>query len=144
MDEAPSTRPPLWFWMLSVLAVVWSLAGISAYLLHVSSDAARVQPSFGGALPVPAAMPAWVTAAYAVSVFASLAGSIGLLLRKRWARALLNVSLIAVAAQLGWILLTRETIILGAGVLGFPALLILVPLLLVWLANRADKRGWLS
>lgn len=145
MEESPRARPPAWFWLLSILALVWSLAGVSAYLMHVSSDAAGLRPNLGGALlALDATMPAWVTGAYAVSVLAALAGSLGLLLRKRWAKALMIVSLVAVLVQLGWVTLARETVIVGAGVLGFPVLLILAPILLVGLAGQADKRGWLS
>lgn len=145
MEESPRARPPAWFWLLSILALVWSLAGVSAYLMHVSSDAAGLRTGFGGApLALQAAMPAWVTGAYAISVFAALAGSLALLLRKRWAKASMTVSFVAVLIQLGWVTLVRETVIVGAGVLGFPVLLILVPILLVGLASQADKRGWLS
>ena len=145
MDESSRTRPPAWFWLLSILALVWSLAGASAYLIHVSSGAAGLRNNLGGPLlALPAAMPAWVTGVYAISVFAALAGSLGLLLRKRWAKTAMIASLVAVLVQLVWVTFAREAVLLGVGILGFPILPILAPVLLVGLASHADKRGWLS
>jgi hypothetical protein len=86
-------------------------------------------------------MPAWVTAAFAISVFAAVIGCVGLLLLMRWAKLLLLLSLVAVLAQDVWAFGMR------AGPAESPILPLavnLIALLLVWLAYAGDKKGWLA
>jgi hypothetical protein len=86
-------------------------------------------------------MPAWVTGAFAVAVFAGVFGSLGLLLLMRWSKLLLLLSFVAVLAEDVW------KLALYAGPLDAPVLMIgvnLIALLLVWLAYSADGKRWLS
>ena len=49
----------------------------------------------------------WVTGLFAIGVFAGALGTLGLVLRRRWARPLLLLSLVAVILQFGgWLLMT--------------------------------------
>ena len=90
-------------------------------------------------------MPGWVTGAYAVAVWISLAGAVALLLRRRLARTAYIVSLIAVLVQFGWVFLA--TPILGlyplAEAVTFPLVIVVLGIALVWFSNMAARRGWL-
>lgn len=144
MSDIVGSRPPAWFWILAGLGLLWELYGVSIYLMHV------------GMLPSPAEMsetdrmlmessPTWVTAMFAIAVFAGVAGAIALLLRRRWARPLLLVSLGAVVLQFGgWLLMTEAMSVKGPSVFVMPAIIVLVAIGLVWLATAAAKRGWLA
>jgi hypothetical protein len=87
-----------------------------------------------------AQMPAWVTGAFAVSVFGGMLGCLGLLLLMRWSKLLLLLSLVAVLAQDVW----KFALYAGpASGLGLTIAVNLIALFLVWLAYSADGKGWL-
>jgi hypothetical protein len=127
---AVATRAPGWLRIVGGLAVVWNLFGVVSYLTHVGL--------IPGPEPVPSTMPPLVTAAYATGVFAAVAGSLGLLLGRRWAVPLLWLSLAGLIIDWGWIFANASdaSVPLGASVLAVSALLAL-------LATYAARRGWL-
>ena len=75
----------------------------------------------------------------------SAIGALGLVMRRRWARPVLIVSLVAVVLQFGsWLLLTDAIAVVGPTVFVMPLIIVLVALALVWLAGMAAQRGWLD
>ena len=142
MNEAAVARPTSWYWIVAALALLWNLIGVASYLMTVYgavptvSDAQRT---------LQAATPAWVMGAFAVAAFMGAGGSLGLLLRKRWAKILLVVSLIAALAQQLWLLVLSDALaLMGANAAILPVTVIVVAILLVWFAAVADRKGWLS
>jgi len=90
------------------------------------------------------AMPSWLAVFYGLSVFAGALGSLGLVLRRRWAMPLFAVSLAAVLVQMSAIYaLTPAWRASGAS--GLPMTLVIVGIaaFLFWYARRASARGWL-
>jgi hypothetical protein len=144
MSDAIDSRPPAWFWIVAVLGLLWELFGVAMYLMHVGvlpnakemSDAER---------SLMESSPIWVTGLFAIGVFAGALGTLGLVLRKRWARPLLILSLIAVILQFGgWLLATDAIAVIGPSVFVMPAIIVAVAILLAWLASIAVRRGWLG
>lgn len=145
MARNPNPSVPVWYWVVSVLALLWGAAGCFAYVSQVT-----ISPEDFARLPeaqrqIWASMPGWVTGAYAVAVWISLAGALALLLRRRLARTAYIVSLIAVLVQFGWVFLA--TPILGlyplAEAVTFPLVIVVLGIALVWFSNMAARRGWL-
>lgn len=145
MARNPNPPVPVWYWVVSVLALLWGAAGCFAYVSQVT-----ISPEDFARLPeaqrqIWASMPGWVTGAYAVAVWISLAGAVALLLRRRLARTAYIVSLIAVLVQFGWVFLA--TPILGlyplAEAVTFPLVIVVLGIALVWFSNMAARRGWL-
>jgi len=144
MNNVIGARAPGWFRIVAVLALLWSLFGVYIYLEHVG-----MVPPMKEMTPeedaLAASVPAWVKGAFALAVFSSLLGSIGLVLAKAWARALLILALIAVLVQMGWIAFVSDArTIHGNEAFVMPAIVIVVALLLAWLADKGVKRGWLT
>jgi hypothetical protein len=134
MSTVIGARAPAWLRIVAALGLIWNCMGVYAYLATVGVVKA------GGGMSM-AQMPVWVTGAFAVSVFAGVLGSLGLLLLMRWSKLLLLLSFVAVLAQDVW------KLALYAGPLDAPVLMIgvnLIALLLVWLAYSADGKRWLS
>jgi len=146
MTEATVSRVPGWYWAASGLALLWTLFGVAAYLMQAYGVGAGGQTGMTEAQrQLDSTMPAWVMGAYAIAVFAGAIGCVGLLLRKRWAKILLLVSLIAVLAQQVWVFLLSDAMeLLGQSAAILPIVVILVSILLVWFADQAGKKGWLS
>jgi len=141
-----AARPPMWFWIVAVLALLWEAMGCFAYVTQMTmSEEARA------ALPplqqrIWAAMPGWATAAYAVAVWTGLAGALLLLLRRKWAQWAFLVSLAGVLAQFGWFFLgndlTRQMPLAESA--PFPAVIIVLAAALWWFSGWSGKRGWLG
>ena len=77
---------PGWFWLVAGIAFLWEAMGCYMYVAQVTMSAADLAALPAQQRELWEAMPGWVTGAYAVAVWAGLAGAIGLLLRHRLAR----------------------------------------------------------
>jgi len=135
---------PGWFWIVSVLALLWELVGIAAYLKQVTQTAAEVAALPPAQQALLSATPPWVTGAFAIAVFSGGLAATAMLLRRKWCRLFYVVSVVAAIAQFGWVFgvaKAHETI--GQSAIYLPATVIAIGLLLVWLAGIAIKKGWL-
>jgi hypothetical protein len=137
-DMVSARAAPGWLRIVAGLGLLWNLYGIYEYLKTVGvfpgADAASV-----------ATMPAWVTGAFAVAVFAGALGCLGLLMLKNWSRLMLLVSLLGVAAMDAWIfLLTDNGRAMAGPELGITVAVLVVAILLVGVSNSAGRKGWLS
>lgn len=142
MNEAAVARPMTWYWVAATLALLWNLIGVASYLMTVYGAVPTVSEAQN---TLEAATPAWVMGAFAIAAFGGALGSLGLLLRKRWAKILLVVSLIAALAQQLWLLVLSDALaLMGPSAAILPATVIVVAVLLVWFAAVADRRGWLN
>jgi hypothetical protein len=139
-----SGRVPGWYWAVAAAALIWEAMGCYAYLTQVGMDAATLAKLPAAQRDLWASMPAWVTGAYAVAVWAGLAGGAGLLLRRDWARLAFAASLVAVIVQFGWTFLATPILsTIGTSAAAFPAFILAVAALLLWFSAVAAKRGWL-
>jgi uncharacterized membrane protein (DUF106 family) len=138
-----STKPPVWFWIISIIALVWHLMGVNAYLQQAYRTDAFTSMLNADQLSAINDMPAWVTGAFAVAVFAGALGCIALLLRKKWARTIFSLSLLGVVIQMiHHLLISNYNELFGPPIM--PSLAIIVLLFLIWYSKRANAKGWIS
>lgn len=134
-----------WHKLISILAVVWNLLGVSAYLMHayMTDEAIALLPENEQALYTN--IPAWYTAAFAIAVFAGALGSILLLLKKKLATPILILSLIAIFVQMYYNFFVGKSMeVYGPGSVVMPVFVILIGIFLVWYAKKLQKEGLLS
>lgn len=138
------SRMPLGGRVVALTALLWNLFGLLVFVLQVS-----MTPEQRAALPpdqqqINAAMPVWIHGVFGIATIAGTAGSIALLLARRWAAPMLLVSLVAIVLQMtAAYLLTPVWSLTGLRGLLLPVLLILV-VASIWLfARGAQRRGWL-
>lgn len=136
-------KPPVWYWIVSVVALLWNAAGVWNYLMQaydkeavMASQPPEMQPYFEN-------IPAWATAGFAIAVFGGLFGSILLLLRKG------PIQLIFIASLLGVLLQNTYWMFLSgmpqtAGLLALPLTVIIVGVLLILLSRKAKSEGWIA
>jgi hypothetical protein len=138
-------KAPTWFWIVSVVALLWNLLGVMAYLARVF-----MSPEALAALPEAERMlqettPAWATAAFAFAVWGGTLGSVLLLLRKEWALPVLLVSLAGIVVQLTHSLFFSKALeVYGPGGLAMPIMILLFAIFLVWFVRKAQATGWIS
>jgi hypothetical protein len=141
---ALSEKPPLWFWIVGVLLLLWNGLGVAAYVGEATLTAEALQVLSEGQRALITGRPAWATAAYAVAVFGGVAGCLLLLIRRRAAVPVLVLSLLGVVVQMGHAFLMADAFaIVGAAGTVLPALVLACALFEVWFARRAHAKGWL-
>ena len=137
-------RPPTWFLVVAVLALLWNLLGclaIGADMRLTPEDIAKL-PAAQQALH---ARPAWGIAGSVVAVLAGALGSLGLILRKRWAVPALVASLVGILVQDIDLFAVGDGLRLaGAPAAVMQGIVLIIGIGLVLLAHRARGRGWLS
>lgn len=141
-----NTKPPVWFWIFSVLALLWNLMGVTAYLMDAYMRDEAMASFSEAQKSIFENQPAWVTGAYAIAVFAGVVGCIALLLRKKWAKPVFWISIIAVVARtIYYFFMTNATEVFDMlqGTI-MPILVIVIAGLLIILARIASDRQWLS
>lgn len=135
---------PASFRVISIIALLWNLLGVAMFFLQTGMTAEDIAALPEAQRVVYEAMPSWLAVFYGLSVFAGALGSLGLVLRRRWAMPLFAVSLAAVLVQMSAIYaLTPAWRASGAS--GLPMTLVIVGIaaFLFWYARRASARGWL-
>jgi hypothetical protein len=83
-------------------------------------------------------LPAWYTAAFALAVFGGALGCVGLVIRKKWAYIVLLIGGLAAIVQMSYITFSLNM------ANAMTPMIIVVAIFLIWLANHASKKGWIS
>jgi hypothetical protein len=138
------TRPPIWFWIVIALLILWGLSGVFGFYMSVSSSARAQMSAYDRSLYENA--PGWYMPVYAVAVWAGLGGSVLLALRRRLAQPFYVASFVAVVVMFGWTFAATDLIAVKgvATAVTFPILIGLLCVFEIWLARRAERRGWIG
>jgi cation transport ATPase len=137
-------KPPIWYWAISALALVWNALGVMAYLQQAfmsAEDFKNLDPAQQDLL---SSQPEWITAAFAIAVFAGLVGCVLLLIRKRLAVRMLLLSFAAVVAQYTGFYLEGYWQGLSGVTMTMPVLIPVVALGLIFFARYFEKRRVLT
>jgi len=139
-----ANKPPIWFWIIAILALLWNIMGVLAYLAqaYITDEAITSLPEAEQSFYNN--MPAWVTAAFAIAVFAGALGCILLLLRKKIASILFILSLIGIVMQTTYNFFLQDFIVLSGSRMVMPILVLLVAIFLIWFSKRATVKAWIS
>ena len=145
MTTTTSTKRPVGYWIVAVFALVWNLIGVAMGYMQISMTPEQLAMLPEAQRQVSEATPRWIDIAFAVAVFAGVLGGLGLLLKKRWAATMFLLSLVALLVQvIGAFTVTPAWAAYGPAGLVMPAVLLAIALFLLWYANKAKARGWLS
>ena len=139
------SKPPIWFWIVSAIALLWNLMGVKAYLDQAYGSGDVLGDIANAAKEIINPIPAWVTAAFAVAVFGGAVGSLLLLLRKSLAHTILVVSLIGIIAQMSYnLFMTDNPTDSGSGGIFMVIMIVGFGIGLVFFAKKAKASGWIS
>jgi hypothetical protein len=141
MQTAPA---PKWLTPVGVIGLLWNLLGCWAWISDL-----RITPEQLAALGpemqrMHAAMPVWAPATTGVAVLGGTLGCLGLILRQRWARTLLWLSLLGVILQdIGMFVLAGGASLAGSAAIMLQAVVLVVAIVLALLGRRGTREGWL-
>ena len=136
---------PRWWLPTTILALLWNLVGCMAYLMDVRMTPEQIAALTPAQQEMLNGRPAWAVAASAIAVWGGALGSLGLILRKRWALPVLVASLLGVLAQdFGMFVLADVTAVYGIVPLVLQCVVLLIAIGLILLARRGIARGWIA
>ncbi len=146
MSEALNSKPPMSFWVIAAILLMWNLIGLMFYYMQVTMTPEVMAENFNEAQQ--AWMnnePVWATAAYATAVTAGVIGAGLMLLRKALALPLFILSFIAVLVQdFNAFILSDWNGVWGTSALYLPSVVIIICIFEIWYARSAKAKGWLS
>tara|TARA_B110000967_G_C18816095_1_gene526202 strand:+ start:418 stop:849 length:432 start_codon:yes stop_codon:yes gene_type:complete len=129
------------FWILGILAIIWNLVGVFAYLGQTFMSDEILKTLSKSEQNYFITIPAWVTAAFATAVFAGLFGSICLLFKKKIAFFLFLISFVALVLQHNYNIFIQEHMEIGGAQLILPFATTLIGVLLVWYTYKMGKKN---
>lgn len=133
-----TTKPPVWFWIISILALIWNSMGVNQYLQQAYNTEAFKSMVSTEKLEMIGQLPTWYTAVFAIAVFAGALGCILLLLRKKLAYFVLLLSLISVLFQMGYITFSMNM----ANIM--TPFIVIAAVLLVLFSKHSKKKNWIN
>ncbi len=140
-----SNKPPTWFWIVGVIALIWNLMGVFAYIAQVTMSPETLQALPENERVLYESTPAWATGAFAIAVWSGALGCILLLLRRKWATTILIISLIGISVQMYHAFFIGNSIeVFGPGGLVMPVMIIAIAFFLVSFSRKATANGWLK
>nr|BFF37598.1 hypothetical protein BACT7_24600 [Tenacibaculum mesophilum] len=140
-----SNKPTTLFWIIGIAALVWNGLGVMSYIgqAYMTDEVRAALPEAERALYEN--VPTWVTAAFAIAVFGGLLGSAFLLMRKKLARPMFLISLIAIVVQMSYnLFMSRAAEVYGPGSIIMPIMVIVIGVFLLMYSKKTIAKGWLS
>lgn len=137
-------KPNAFFWVIGILALLWNIMGVVAYLgqAYMTDEILNKLPEADQEWYNN--VPAWVTAAFAIAVFAGFIACIGLLLRKKWAVSLFVLSFIGVLVQQIYNFFIQDFVELTGQRLYMPIIVVIIAGFLMWYSKGLKEKGILS
>lgn len=141
MSDELNDAPPLWFYLVAGVFLIWNIAGLMLYYQQMT-----MTPEMLAALgPVKSAFieatPVWANSAYAIAVTVGVVAAVLLLLRKAWALPAFMVSLVAVLIQDFDSFVIRDVVaVWGNDAFIVPPLVIVIAVVEIWFSRSVANR----
>lgn len=141
-----TNKPGIAFWIIGVIALIWNGMGVNAYLQQAFKTEAYITDLSADQIALIGGLPAWMTALFAIAVFAGVIGAIALLMRKKIAAIILCISFAAATIQqLYWLFGTEAAdVFIEKNVYLMPILVIVFSAFLAWYSKNQKGKGVLS
>lgn len=137
-------KPPISFWIIAILALLWNLMGLLAFVGDLMFTEEMLQGLSDADRQLRAQFPEWTTIVYGIATIGGALAALLLTLRKKWAFHIFVISLVAVLVQMGYTLLVVNAIaIKGWTVAILPLIITGVGSYLVWYSLQALKNKWI-
>ncbi|QOD61411.1 hypothetical protein H9I45_02880 [Polaribacter haliotis] len=135
-----SNKPSTAFWIIGVLALLWNLMGVSAYLFQALATEEMIsEMTPEQQIEMMVEYPAWITALFALAVFGGVLACILLLARKKLAYYLFLLSGVCATIQQVYIMMNAEL-----NMIIMPIMIIVICIFLIWYSKKCIADGLLK
>ena len=145
MSEINATKPPVWFWILAVLFVLWNLMGVANYLMSVTAtpESLTAQGMDAAQIEFMLNIPPLYAAVFALAVWTGLAASILFILRRRLAVPAFLISLLFVLSSFAFDFIGGTFEVLGTPYLMIMIFVVVAAVVEYFYARRVRGLGFL-
>ncbi len=145
MNSTTITTVPKWFWIVSILALVWFLMDMSAFVMRTFMLESMLDGMPKERQSLYLSMPSWVNAVFAAEVFGGVLGSVSLILKRQWALILYSISIAGVLIQTFYVYFLSEAIdVMGVTAIVMPLVAILIGTGLIFFTKSSISKNWLN
>lgn len=144
-ESATEVIIPKWFVIVAILAFVWNLMGVMAFVDQMMMTPERIAELSAAEQELFVSIPPWAVIAFAIAVFGGALGALALMLKKPVATYILMTSLLAVLVQMFHSFFIIDSFaVYGSGGLIMPVIVVVIAILLVKLSIKAQRNHWLT
>lgn len=138
-------KPPMWFWIVAVLFLVWNLFGVSNYLMAAMAtpESLAAQDYTPEQIEFLLDVPALYLSVFALAVWSGLLAAILLLLRRRLAVPVYLFSLVMVVLSFVFDAIGGTFAVLGTFYLGIMMFVTIMAVVEYFVSRSFRNRGWL-
>ena len=139
------TKTPIHLWIVAILAVLWNAVGAFDYVATQYRFESYMNQFTPGQLEYFYSFPVWMDAAWAIAVWASVLGSLSLLMRKAFAVWLFGISILGLAVSSIYnFVLSDGMAVMGSGGTTFTAVIWIIALFLYFYSKAMAARRKLT
>ena len=144
MAQAPAGKPPIQFYIVAVLALLWNLVGAFDYVMTETKNEAYMGQFSAEQLEYFYGFPAWVIAFWALAVWGGVLGAVLLLMRRKLAVTVFLISFLCmVVTSIHNYAIAGGGEIMGSTGLFFSVVIFVVALGLILYARKMARKGLL-
>ena len=137
-------KPPVWYWCLSVIALVWYGLSVFQYLSQAFYTENFQEKYTTEQLELMSNAPIWAIVAFAVAAFFGLLGSFALLAKKKWAYSMFIVSFAGVAIEMFYnFYILKSIAIYGSSAIILTVLIVTFAITFVLFSKIAINKKWI-
>lgn len=142
-DQNP--KLPITFWVISAVGLIWNLLGVMNFFGQTFMDDETMAAMPQEQQDLLLAVPTWMTIVFAIAVFSGTLGCIGLLKKKAWAVPVFLASLLFIAIQVFYNLITIDIgAVFGPSAIYVTVAILVIAVFLFFYSKKCQSKGWLS
>lgn len=135
-----------WFWLIAIIFLLWNIMGVLSFFGHtfITEEALNKLPENERALYGEYSI--WTTIVFAIATFGGLIGSIGLIIKRKWAKIFFIISFLGIVPQMIHnVFFTKSIAVYGfVQAVKMPVMVVLIGAFLIWFSNFSIKKNWLK
>lgn len=137
-------KPSIWYWVICVLGLLWSIGGGYDYLMVVTENAEYMGKIPAETLDYYNSFPNWLMWPWAIAIWGGVLGWLLMLLRKTLAVHVFLVALVGLVINMFYFGLTGGFPIMGLAGSAMMVVVLAISIFAVWFARRSRTNGTLS
>jgi len=134
-------KPTIWYWVICVLGLLWSLGGGYDYLMTVTENAEYMAKVPAETMTYYESFPSWLMWPWALAIWGGVLGWVLMLLRMKLAVPVFFVALIGLLINMVYFGLTGGYPIMGLMGSIFMIVVLAISVFAVWFARRERAEG---
>lgn len=138
------TEFPKWLWVVSLIALLWFLMDLSAFVMRVFFLDQMLDGMPQAQYELYMAMPNWVNIVFSFEAIGGFVACIGLIFKKAWSVLSFCISLFGTLAQTCYIIFLSDAVnVMGTMAIIMPLIAITICVVMIFMARMSKNKSWL-